>query len=171
MYSEETIANADAEVQRLSDWKHKHSRPKGLFFLKANGYDVDEVWDGISSDVYRYLTVKDRATWARQQQFASLGHKVWVASCAAEKSRGYRRLYLRQIAKLGGKLLHVLEMRYRNAVLQEQAEAKVREDAERLERQRTPSPWGDAVCAGCGGKKRVWADETNGVCARCQTLL
>lgn len=87
-------------------------------------------------------------------------------------------MYLRQVATMGAKLLHVLEMHHRNAIEiiktreeKERAIIRDRENAERLERQRTPSPWGDAVCAGCGSKRSVWADDAKGVCARCQTPL
>jgi len=37
--------------------------------------------------------------------------------------------------------------------------------ARQAERSRTP--WGETLCAGCGGRKRTWADTARGVCSRC----
>ena len=75
-------------------------------------------------------------------------------------------------------MLRALEMRQGNAMEAEQALLKAeqilreaREAAERKERQATPSPWGDSVCMGCGGEKRVWADMVRHTCARCGTPL
>ena len=169
MYSDQVIAEADREVERLLDWVNRHKRPRGILCTCCKGFDLASAEMSILGSAYGYSKSKDRAASATHPD-ASLGRSTWAVACSQVKFGGYQRIYLRQLSNLGGMLLRSLEMRQYNAS-QEQALVEVRERAERIECQKNPSPWGESRCEGCGAKNRAWADTGRGMCARCLAPL